>query len=439
MGKSFQYSLIFLIALSLTLSACSKSKTVEEYLQDGQNHLEDDDVSKAIASLEEVLKREPGQAEAHRLLGEALSRDERWPEAVAQFEAYVSLARDDAAAYFSLGQAYVQTGDVRKAAEAFAEGARVDPATLSSHNEEIAAAADDILAAGREALESGDLSTATELLSIVAPLVPGQGDVYALLGEAHLKANDVSQALGAFATALELSPELSTEFAAEIESLAQKGMEMGQAALDAGDLTGAAQTLNAATKLLPDDPKLHFLLGNVYNQANQFAQAIAAYESVLNLEPESSSAHTNMGVVFYKMGDLETAQKEYIAALDIEPDDAETHYLLGAAYVQQEQLEQGQEEFETALELDDKLAPPYIGLGNIKLLQGDLNAALEMADQAIALTPDSPEAYFLLGQVHIQLGNIADARAAMEEVLLLNPAPQWREQVERIIESLDSD
>jgi cytochrome c-type biogenesis protein CcmH/NrfG len=202
MRKPVQYALISLIALSLGLSACAKSKTVEEYLKDGQNYLEDDDVSKAIASLEEVLKREPGQAEAHRLLGEALSREGRWPEAVAQFESYVNLDRDDAAALFSLGQAYVQTGDAVKAAQAFAEGARVDPSFLASHGEEIAAAADDILQAGRQALEAGDLATATQLLSIVAPLVPGEGDVYALLGEAHLQTNDVTKALGAFATAL---------------------------------------------------------------------------------------------------------------------------------------------------------------------------------------------------------------------------------------------
>ena len=439
MRRSFQYALLSLVVLSLGLSACAKSKTIEEYLKDGQDYLEDDDVPKAIASLEEVLKREPGQTEAHRLLGEALSREERWPEAVTQYEAYVNLAKDDAAALFSLGQAYVQTGDAVKAAQAFAEGARVDPSFLTTHGEEIAAAADAILQAGRQALDAGDLSTATQLLSTVAPLVPGQGDVYALLGEAQLQANDVAKALEAFATALELSPELATEFAVDIESLAQKGIEMGQAALDSGDLTVAAQTLEAAAKLTPDDAKIKFLLGNAYNQADRFAEAIAAYESVLSLEPESSSARTNMGVVYYKMGDLEKAKSEYLAALEIEPDDAETHYLLGAAYVQQEQLEQGQEEFEIAVELDDQLAPPYIGLGNIKLLQGDLDSALEMANQAIAMMPNSPEAYFLLGQVHIQLGNVADARAAMEEVLLLNPAPQWREQVERILESLDSE
>jgi tetratricopeptide (TPR) repeat protein len=166
--------LAVIFALTLILSACSKQKTVDEYLQDGRERLQDDDVSKAIASLEEALKREPGQAEAHRLWGEALGRSERWPEAVEQFEAYLNLADGDAAAYFLLGQAYVQTGEIEKAASAFAEGARIDPTFLSSHRAEIAAAADDILAAGKEALQAGDLTTATDLLNIVAPLVPGR-------------------------------------------------------------------------------------------------------------------------------------------------------------------------------------------------------------------------------------------------------------------------
>ena len=430
---------VLLMISILMLSACSQRKSVEEYVQDGRKYLEQNDLSKAIAALEEALKKDPSLAEAHRLLGEALGRSGRWPEAVTQFEAYQALAKQDAAAYVLLGQAYAQTGDLKRAATTFAEGVRVDPSFLTSHQEEIAQAADDILHAGKQALDSGDLAAATELLTIVAPLVPGQGEVYFLLGQAHQKADDVPQALAAFMSAVKSSPELLDEHADEINSLAQQGLQIGQAALDAGELVNATQIMEAVATLLPEDPKAHFLLGNVYNQADQVSQAIEQYQIVLKLQPDSASAHTNLGVVYYKLGDLEKAISEYTTALANEPNDAETHYLLGAAYVQMEQLEQGKTEFEAALELDSQLAPPYIGLGNVYLLQGDAKSALDMAEKAIALSPNSPEAYFLLGQVHIQTGNIAEARAALQQVLSLNPAPQWREQAERILESLGSE
>jgi len=431
--------LTLFIVLTLILSACTREKSVSEYLQNGQQHLENGDLSKAIAALEEALKREPGLAEAHRLLGEALGRSDRWPEALTQFEAYLTLAKEDAAAYYLLGQAYVRTGDLKKAASTFAEGASIDPSFLASHGEEVAEAADDFLQAGKEALRTGDLATATELLTIVAPLVTGEGDVYVLLGQAHQQANDTAQALIAYANAVKMSPELADERADEIDALAQQGFEMSQTALDAGNLTTAAEISEALVTLLPDEPKAHFSLGNIYNQANQFAQAIEQYQTVLKLDPDSSSAHTNMGVVYYKMGDLETAVQQYDAALQIEPDDAETHYLLGAAYIQMEQLEKGKSEFQVALTLDDQLAPPYIGLGNVYLLQGDLERALEMSEQALVLTPNSPEAHFLQGQAYIQMGNISRARAALEQMLSLNPSPHWRQQAESILESLGSD
>jgi tetratricopeptide (TPR) repeat protein len=430
--------LVLLVVATLILSACSGEKSAEEHLKDGQKHLESGDLSKAIAALEEALKKDPGLAEAHRLLGQALGRSERWPEAVTQFEAYKTLAQEDTAAYFLLGRAYLQTDKLEKAAATFAEGVRIDPSALDDHREEIAAITDDVIQAGQEALAAGDLAKATDLLTIVAPLVPGQGQVYLLLGQAHLQADDTRQALSAFAEAVKLSPELAAEHADEINALAQTGLEMGQAALEAGDLNTAAQILDAVTVLLPDEAKPHFLLGNVYNQLNQFAEAIEQYQTVLSLEPDSSSAQTNLGVVYYKMGDLETAIQAYDAALRIEPDDAETHYLLGAAYVQMEQLEQGQAEFETALALDDRLAPAYIGLGNVHLLQGDLESALSALEKAVTLDPNSPEAYFALGQIHIQLGNIDQARSALQQVLSLNPAPQWRKATEQMLESLDS-
>jgi tetratricopeptide (TPR) repeat protein len=431
--------LALLIASILVLSACSGEKSVEEYLQDGQEYLESGDISKAIASLEEALKRNPELAEAHRLLGEALGRSGRWPEAVTQFEAYQALAQEDVAAYILLGQAYVRTGDLKKAASYFAEGVRVDPSLLASHQEEIAEAADDFLQAGKNALNAGDLVTAHELLTLVEPLVPGQGEAFLSLGRAYQQADDIVQALTAFGSAVGLSPELAIEHADEIDALAQQGLEMGQDALDSGDLTTAAQIMGAVAKLLPDDPRAHFLLGNVYNEANQFDQAIEEYETVLKLEPDSSSAHTNMGVVYYKRGELEEAIQEYSAALEIEPDDAETHYLLGAAYVQMEQWEQGKLEFETALTLDSQLAPPYIGLGNVYLLQGDLESALDMLEQAIVLSPNSPEAYFALAQVHGQLANTSAARAALERFLSLDPSPYWRQQAEQMLESLDTE
>jgi tetratricopeptide (TPR) repeat protein len=423
----------------LILAACSSEKSINEYLNDGRTHLENGELSKAIASLEEVLKRDPGLSEAHRLMGEALARSERWPESVTQFEAYQALANEDAAAYYWLGRAYVQTGDLKKAAATFGEGARIDPSFLESHSEEIAEAADDILKAGKSALDTNDLETATDLLTIVAPLVPGEGDIFILLGQAHQQANNLSQALQAFANALELSPELGLEYSNEIEELAQEGMETGQAAFDRGDLATAVEIVQSVTTVRPDDPKAHFLLGNIYNQANDYASAIQEYQNVLRLEPDSSSAHTNIGVVHYKMGDLQAAVQEYQLALDLEPDDAETHYLLGAAYVQMEQLELGKREFETALELNDQFAPPYIGLGNIYLLQSQVEMALEMAQKSIALSPNSPESFFLLGQVNIQMGNLSEARAALEKVLTLNPAQHWREQVQTMLESLDSE
>ena len=94
---------VLLMISILMLSACSQKKSVEEYVQDGRKYVEQNDLSKAIAALEEALKKDPSLAEAHRLLGEALGRSGRWPEAVTQFEAYQALAKEDAAAYFLLG------------------------------------------------------------------------------------------------------------------------------------------------------------------------------------------------------------------------------------------------------------------------------------------------------------------------------------------------
>jgi protein O-GlcNAc transferase len=432
--------LVFVFPLLLgAILGCSAEKTADQYLGEGRDYLEKGEPSKAIAALEEALKRDAELAEAQRLIGEALKENGRWAEALDHFKIYQTLAGDDPAAYLSLGEAYAKTGDLEKAATAFSEAARLDPSYLEKHSEEISAAADTFLKAGRRALEEGDLAMATELLSAVAPLVPGQGELYVLLGQAQQQAGNTVQALTAYANAIELSPELVGQYAAEIEALAQQGIEQAEAAADSGELERAVETMQAVITLRPDESRPHFVLGNFYNEADQLLQAIEQYEAVLAIDPDNASALTNLGVVYYKMGDLDKAIATYQDALAVEPDDAETHYLLGAAYVQMERLAESKAEFDRAIELNDQLAPPYIGLANIQLLQGDLDAALQALEKAIELAPSSPEAYFALGQVYLQQGNIEEARTALEQVLTLNPAPHWRQQVENILQSLESE
>ncbi len=431
--------LTLFILVVLLVSACSREKSAAAYLEDGRKNLESGDPLKAVAALEEALKREPGLAEANQLLGAALGQLDRWPEAVKPLEAYQALAPDQAQAYFALGEAYVQTGQLEKAVQIFAQGIQISPAYLSDHRAEMERITASILQAGQKALQAGDLPTASHLLDSVAPLVSGQGDIYLALGQAQLQAGDLGSALTAYGHAVGQNPELATEWSVEIDDLIQQGLERGQTALDAGDLSTATRLLQAVVALAPDLAQAHFVLGNAYNQADQLVQAKEQYETVLNLEPDSASALTNLGVVYYKAGDLDAAIQQFQQALHIESDDAETHYLLGAAYVQKEQLEQGKAEFKAALALDDQLAPPYIGLGNIYLLQADYDAALEALQQAITLAPNSPEAYFALAQVYIQLDDTDHARAALERVLSLNPAPYWRQQAETLLQSLTSD
>jgi len=67
----------------------------------------------------EFFKENPAQIHFSNGMKNSLSNN--LEEAVKEFEAYKALAKQDTAAYFLLGRAYVHAGDLEKAAAAFAE------------------------------------------------------------------------------------------------------------------------------------------------------------------------------------------------------------------------------------------------------------------------------------------------------------------------------
>lgn len=83
--------------------------------------------------------------------------------------------------------------------------------------------------------------------------------------------------------------------------------------------------------LRPDVPGIHLFRGNLLKELNRREEAAAAYARAIELNPIYPEAYANRGIVLYDLGLVEEALASYDRAVELKPDYAEAYF--NRAYV----------------------------------------------------------------------------------------------------------
>lgn len=114
-------------------------------------------------------------------------------------------------------------------------------------------------------------------------------------------------------------------------------LNRGREHFDRRNFADAADELEEARRLRPDDDSVLNLLGLAYFKQEKYREADAVYRKLIELNPESYTLHFNLGLVCFKTGDLDNAEAIFLRALELKPDNQKTHFYLGNIYEKKEQ------------------------------------------------------------------------------------------------------
>ncbi len=114
---------------------------------------------------------------------------------------------------------------------------------------------------------------------------------------------------------LHLTSEISRS-----ESPANEHFLRGNAYLDASEFAEAADDYASAIELDPTNPVYYNNLGLALRYTEQFDAAIHAYNRAIELEPKYRDAYTNRGVALADKGELDLAVEDFGRAIDLDPD-----------------------------------------------------------------------------------------------------------------------
>ena len=324
-----------------------------------------------------------------------------------------------------------QTGDAAKRAPTtkvrFADTLAVDVRT-------------DVLRQADRAVQTGDFADAARGYAAAALRAPGDTVLRLLTGVALTTANKPTDAVTQFKAACRLTGDDLLASLLLQGALAQTGQaaEAQTVYLDAvrrfGKPTGGMDTsaslvrLKAALKAAPESPILYLLLGDVYQIAENFPAAGAAYQKAMLLSPRWAKPQINLGLLKLAQGKPAEATLLFEAALMREPQNTEVLFFRADALRQSGNLRgaiatyQRIETRATNRKTPAVAAQALTGLGQAYAASGRFDDAEIALNKARVFAPTDPAPPAALGEVQTQKKEFDAAAQNYADALRLTKA-----------------
>jgi len=195
---------------------------------------------------------------------------------------------------------------------------------------------------------------------------------------------------------------------------------LGLIAHQAGDPARAADLLERAVRIRPNQAQWHNLLGLVYTDLDRDSEAQAAFEWAITLDAQPEFSN-NLGILHKKHRRIAEAERAFSAAIVRDPDFADAHYNLGNLYSANGKPADARASFERALIANPAHAHALAALGQLTLASGQPEEAIPLLERALSLLPNEAGLHCELGDALEKLHRLEDASAAYRKALRIDP------------------
>lgn len=175
---------------------------------------------------------------------------------------------------------------------------------------------------------------------------------------------------------------------------------------------------NQLIRPLPSpDVRALFAKARALQDEGNTAEAMLAYQTVLELDPSLAVAHCNLGVIHQLAGNPDKAMDAYLAAIAAKPSFALAHLNLGRLHLSQQRLHEAESCLRHVVDLQPNAAIAHLELANVQRLLGHTDAAIAGCHRALDCNPELPDAWYTLGTLWMIQEDMPRARHCFEQVL----------------------
>jgi tetratricopeptide (TPR) repeat protein len=184
---------------------------------------------------------------------------------------------------------------------------------------------------------------------------------------------------------------------------------LGNVLAGSGRTTEAISQYEAALRLVPDSPGIHYDLGDALVHSGRLPEGVAQYREALRLKPDDGMARTRLAGVLVTLGRPAEAISHYEEAVRLMPGDAEAELALGSLLAQAGRLPEAISHLRAGLRLRPDLPEAHNNLGNALVAANRLPEAIDEYREAVRLRPDYREARYNLSIALRNAGRMDEA------------------------------
>jgi Flp pilus assembly protein TadD len=308
----------------------------------------------------------------------------------------------------------------------------------------------DLLDEAQAALDKNDYNAALQPLQKFIAEKPDVAYAHFQLGYAYTALKRTDDARAEYEKAVALDPKMT-----------EAQLNLGILLLES-DPAAAVAPLSKAVELLPSQSRPRYLLGLAQERSGDLKGAAESFEGASRLDPKDAAALGELGKIYLKSKRPAEAESKFRAALGIEPKspealqglalsldqqkkpaavDAYRDYLAirpqdDAARARMVHLLMEQQQYDAALtELDKAGAGQAPSVENLKLKadiqigQKKFDAAIVTLKQAATLAPNDAQLHGGLGRIYLQTRDFTNAEKELKTSLNLdrNNLTYWKD------------
>jgi tetratricopeptide (TPR) repeat protein len=381
------------------LNVSGQENSLTDRIEKAATLIGDNRIEEAERQLNSILRIRPQDAAALDLLGTIRAKQGRLSEAESLFTRAISIDHQLIGAHMNLAYLYLLKGENEKTAAELREVLRLDPRN-----------ADASYKLAWLLLSQGQIDEGINTIAEARKSQPPSAPLFALLGDAYSRKNNLEKAEESYLLALN-------------ESGINSDAMLGLAAIyqRKGDANTAFLYLARAKAAIGDSPDLLYKFALIAVKSQLGADAIIALKRAIELRPKESSYYFALGVAWLTKPDLQEAELVFRQFLKLQPDNAQGQNYLGYVLLKEKSYPEAREWLEKSIRKDAATPETFYYLGLIAQEQKEDEKAVGLFEKSIQLSPSFAHPHIALGAAYLKMKNYPRARQELEIGVRLNP------------------
>jgi Tfp pilus assembly protein PilF len=191
---------------------------------------------------------------------------------------------------------------------------------------------------------------------------------------------------------------------------------LAQSCLWAKNYPCAMEEFRQLLQQSPESAPAHILAGEALDGLSRTSEAIAEFQAAAKIAPNEPNVHFGLGYLHWKPQQYDEVRQEFERELALDPSHAPSLAYLGDIEWKGNHPDAALALFNRSLNVQKNLRIVYVDPGAIYMQQKNYKDAQTALLRAVALDPALPDAHYQLGRLYQALGNPADAEKELHKV-----------------------